>query len=183
MPDLGASPPPPVAQAAAPALPPAAVWARAAALVVDVVVLRLAGLAVGLPVAFVAWIAPPLAGLVAVLFYAFAVAVPFFYFAALESGPHQATLGKRLLGLAVTDGAGGRLEPGRALGRAVARIASALPLGLGFVPAAFGDRRALHDRLVDTRVVQRRPVDGLGVVVAVVALGYLAVKVLLRAVR
>ena len=32
---------------------------------------------------------------------------------------------------------------------------SALPLGLGFVPAFVGqDRRALHDRLADTRVVK-----------------------------
>jgi uncharacterized RDD family membrane protein YckC len=32
---------------------------------------------------------------------------------------------------------------------------SALPAGLGFFPAFFGqDRRGLHDRLADTRVVK-----------------------------
>jgi len=39
--------------------------------------------------------------------------------------------------------------------RAAAYVVSALPLGLGFVPAFAGrDRRALHDRLADTRVVK-----------------------------
>jgi uncharacterized RDD family membrane protein YckC len=39
--------------------------------------------------------------------------------------------------------------------RAAASVVSALPLGLGFVPALFGgERRALHDRLADTRVVK-----------------------------
>jgi uncharacterized RDD family membrane protein YckC len=39
--------------------------------------------------------------------------------------------------------------------RAAASVISALPLGLGFLPVLFGDeRRALHDRLADTRVVK-----------------------------
>jgi uncharacterized RDD family membrane protein YckC len=38
--------------------------------------------------------------------------------------------------------------------RTAAYLASLLPVGLGFLPALFGrDRRALHDRLADTRVV------------------------------
>jgi uncharacterized RDD family membrane protein YckC len=39
--------------------------------------------------------------------------------------------------------------------RAAASVISALPLGLGFVPALVGrERRALHDRLADTRVIK-----------------------------
>jgi uncharacterized RDD family membrane protein YckC len=39
--------------------------------------------------------------------------------------------------------------------RTAAYVVSALPLGLGFLPALLGrDRRALHDRLADTRVVK-----------------------------
>jgi uncharacterized RDD family membrane protein YckC len=39
--------------------------------------------------------------------------------------------------------------------RAAASVVSALPLGLGLLPALFGaERRALHDRLADTRVVK-----------------------------
>lgn len=48
-----------------------------------------------------------------------------------------------------------RVPVGQAVVRAVACFISALPLGLGFLPAIFGaDRRALHDRLAHTRVVK-----------------------------
>ncbi|PYR71610.1 MAG: hypothetical protein DMF86_25540 [Acidobacteria bacterium] len=44
---------------------------------------------------------------------------------------------------------------GQAVVRAAAYLVSAIPAGLGFVPAFFGrERRALHDRLADTRVVK-----------------------------
>lgn len=48
-----------------------------------------------------------------------------------------------------------RVPPGRAVLRAVGYLVSLLPVGLGFLPALFGpERRAIHDRLADTRVVK-----------------------------
>jgi uncharacterized RDD family membrane protein YckC len=48
-----------------------------------------------------------------------------------------------------------RVTFGQAVVRAAGYLVSALPLGLGFLPAFFGqERRALHDRLADTRVVK-----------------------------
>src|SRR5207245_1722765 len=48
-----------------------------------------------------------------------------------------------------------RVTFGQAVVRAAGYLVSALPAGLGFLPAFFGqDRRALHDRLADTRVVK-----------------------------
>jgi uncharacterized RDD family membrane protein YckC len=48
-----------------------------------------------------------------------------------------------------------RVSFGHSVVRAAAYLFSALPLGLGFLPAlAGGERRALHDRLADTRVVK-----------------------------
>lgn len=48
-----------------------------------------------------------------------------------------------------------RVRLGQACLRAVGYLVSALPAGLGFVPALFGtDRRGLHDRLAHTRVVK-----------------------------
>ena len=48
-----------------------------------------------------------------------------------------------------------RVSFGHALIRAGGYLVSALPFGLGFVPAFVGsERRALHDRLADTRVVK-----------------------------
>jgi uncharacterized RDD family membrane protein YckC len=48
-----------------------------------------------------------------------------------------------------------RVSFGQSIVRAAGYLVSALPLGLGFLPAFFGrERRALHDRLADTRVVK-----------------------------
>ena len=48
-----------------------------------------------------------------------------------------------------------RVTFGQAVIRAAGYLVSALPAGLGFLPAFFGqERRALHDRLADTRVVK-----------------------------
>jgi uncharacterized RDD family membrane protein YckC len=48
-----------------------------------------------------------------------------------------------------------RVSFGQAAVRAVAYLVSLLPLGLGFLPGLIGrERRALHDRLADTRVVR-----------------------------
>jgi len=70
------------------------------------------------------------------------------------------TIGKMATGIRVIPAdpaarATERVTFGHAAVRAVAYVLSALPLGLGFVPAFVGqDRRALHDRLADTRVVK-----------------------------
>jgi uncharacterized RDD family membrane protein YckC len=48
-----------------------------------------------------------------------------------------------------------RVTFGQAVVRAAGYLVSALPIGLGFLPAFFGqERRALHDRLADTRVIK-----------------------------
>lgn len=80
------------------------------------------------------------------------------YFAGLESSAWQATVGKRLLGLRVTDAAGARLTPARALARFLAAGLSWLTFNLGHALAAWTpERRALHDYLAGTRVVLAGP--------------------------
>lgn len=67
------------------------------------------------------------------------------------------TIGKMAVGIRVipADPASGRVSFSQAVVRAAGYLVSALPVGLGFLPAFFGqDRRALHDRLADTRVVK-----------------------------
>ena len=49
----------------------------------------------------------------------------------------------------------GRVPLGHSVLRAAAYVVSALPAGLGFVPALVGtEKRAIHDRLADTRVIK-----------------------------
>lgn len=78
------------------------------------------------------------------------------YFAGFETSPWQATPGKRLLGIRVVDVNGVPLRAGRASLRYLCRFLSALPLGGGYIMAAFTQhRQALHDLLAGTRVVMR----------------------------
>jgi uncharacterized RDD family membrane protein YckC len=81
--------------------------------------------------------------------------VSWLYFAAFESSPWQATPGKKVLGLRVTDLEGKRLSFIRASGRYFGKIISWLLLGLGFVLAGFTEKKqALHDMLASCLVLR-----------------------------
>jgi uncharacterized RDD family membrane protein YckC len=78
------------------------------------------------------------------------------YAAGLECSSWQATVGKKWMGMKVTDLQGERLGFLRATGRHAAKYLSALPCFLGFMAALFNSRRrAMHDWLAGTRVVRR----------------------------
>lgn len=77
------------------------------------------------------------------------------YFAGFESSERQATPGKRVFGLKVTDLSGRRISFGRAVGRRFATILSMLTLGVGYAMAGFTRRRqALHDMVAGTLVIR-----------------------------
>lgn len=78
------------------------------------------------------------------------------YFAGLESGPWQGTIGKRLLRLMVTDLYGRRIGFGRATGRYFGKILSGLVLFVGYLMVAFTERKqGLHDVMAGTLVVRQ----------------------------
>jgi uncharacterized RDD family membrane protein YckC len=79
------------------------------------------------------------------------------YYAYLESGEKQATWGKQILGLYVTDLAGNRITFGRASGRFFAKLISGLiPLGIGYIMAGITERKqALHDMIASCLVLRR----------------------------
>jgi len=82
--------------------------------------------------------------------------ISWLYFATQESSGWMATLGKRAMGLAVQGVDGRQLSFSRASIRWLGRLASGMVLGLGYVLAAFTERRqALHDLIAGTVVVQR----------------------------
>lgn len=78
------------------------------------------------------------------------------YYVGFESSASQATPGKLLLSIKVTDAQGGRLSLGHALGRWAAAALSYLTLFIGFLMAAFTEqKKALHDYVSATQVVDR----------------------------
>lgn len=76
------------------------------------------------------------------------------YFAACESSPWQATLGKLVLGIHVTDLDGRRISFRRALGRYAAKIPSFLLFFVGVAMVGWTPRKqGLHDYMAGTLVV------------------------------
>ena len=81
--------------------------------------------------------------------------VSWLYFAACESSPWQATPGKKVVGLRVTDLEGRRLSFIRASGRYFGKIISSLLFGIGFLMAGFTEKKqALHDMLAGCLVLK-----------------------------
>ena len=99
------------------------------------------------------------------------------YYVGMESSGTQATLGKMAVGIKVTDADGRRLGRGQALGRWVSHLLCYITFYIGYLMAAFTDRkRGLHDMVASTLVVDRwaythdpgRQQKGLGIVTILV---------------
>jgi len=173
-PAAASAPPPPIAVGApvsAP-LPYAGFWERVAAYFID-------GLILGVPFGIVVLAliftfggfgmmlhrAPVDAGaaFIAPMFLMFFLGMLFFvllqwlYFAGLESSERQATIGKSVMSLRVTNLEGKRLSFGHAAGRFFAKIVSGMvPLAIGYIMAALTEKKqALHDLIAGTLVLKR----------------------------
>ena len=76
------------------------------------------------------------------------------YFALMESSSKQATLGKQALRIIVTDLEGKRISFGRATGRFISKLFSAIIIYIGFFMIAFtGKKQGLHDMMAGTLVI------------------------------
>ena len=81
--------------------------------------------------------------------------VQWLYEALLTSSSWQATVGKRVLDLKVTDEGGNPISFERATARFFAKLLSSLTLGIGFLMVAFTNRKqGLHDLLAGTLVMK-----------------------------
>src|SRR5205823_11478786 len=123
-------------------------WIRFLAYLVDSVVFFTLLVALAAGAAF-------LGDLGSLVITAAAIVGPLLYWGLMQASARQATFGKSLLGMKVTDAAGQRLSLGRSLGRELAKYVSAIPAGLGFLLAAFtGRKQALHDMIASTTVLR-----------------------------
>ena len=78
------------------------------------------------------------------------------YYAGFHASAGGATLGKMAVGIKVVRGNGERLTLGRGIGRYFGFLLSSLTLMIGFIMAAFTERKqALHDMICDTVVVDK----------------------------
>lgn len=125
-------------------------WRRFAAYLIDNILISVV---IGILIAILGAIADD-AGVV--IGYLIAIVGSFVYFAWFESSEYQATVGKIALGIQVTDLQGHRVSFGKALGRTLAKILSAIILYIGFIMAAFTEKKqGLHDMIAGTLVVKK----------------------------
>ena len=129
--------------------------ARFLALVIDQIILGVVGFGIGFFVVFAgmagggdASAAQPISNVISIL-------VVWLYYAGLESSSQMATLGKRALGLRVTDLQGQRIDFARATGRHFGKILSALLLLIGFLMMIWDEKnQTLHDKMAGCLVVR-----------------------------
>ncbi|QYZ78960.1 zinc-ribbon domain-containing protein [Methanofollis formosanus] len=90
------------------------------------------------------------------IIYIIAFIFSFFYYAYLESSQRQATVGKRAIGIAVTDADGERISFGRATVRYIGKLLSELFFPVFFIIAVTRKKQGLHDMAAGTLVVKKR---------------------------
>jgi uncharacterized RDD family membrane protein YckC len=159
--------------AALPHVEYAGFWLRFVALLIDNVVLGLGVVLVLIPLIFLTGLRTFLddfhpnedmsnVGIFTLMVFAFLLAtaslvLTWLYHALMECSEWQATLGKKALGLVVTDMAGQRIGFGRATGRHFGKmLTNMVPAFLGYIMAGFTEKKqALHDMLAGCLVFRR----------------------------
>lgn len=138
---------------------PAGFWKRFSALVIDYLVLMVISIPVFVVIAVVMGVSGTQPGTgFELLTNAFSLVLGWAYYCLQESSRAMGTLGKRARGLKVVRTDGSRISLARATGRYFAKIPSALILCIGFLMAAFTERKqGLHDMLADTLVISENP--------------------------
>ncbi len=129
-------------------------WIRFGAKLLDWLILGVVNFLVGLVLGFMA----PKTSPMLVLAYSIVLYILQIGIAAAYSGyflsAHRATPGKMACGLQVVSPQGGQISVMRGVGRYFAEILSGMVLMIGYLMVPFDDeKRALHDRICDTRVV------------------------------
>ncbi len=138
-------------------------WVRFVAAIIDGIIVQV----VVMPVALVLGVVAGIAGatvsgtgqslnLTSIIILAvFGGFASWIYEAAMESSSRQATLGKMIFGMKVTDLQGHRVSFARATARHFSKIISGMILFLGYIMAGFtAQKQALHDMIAGT-VVRR----------------------------
>lgn len=140
-------------------------WERFLAYCIDGAILTLGSVVVGFLGAFFIGFVMALMGMeieemedfFVVLYYILAFGLSWLYFTIMESSKLQATLGKKICNLVVTDTAGNRITFLRANGRFWSKFISGAIFAIGYIMAAFTEKhQALHDMIAETLVVKKK---------------------------
>ena len=137
-------------------------WVRFGAVVIDTVVLGLAGVILAIITVIAIVLVSPDTFLDTLLSPVFAILSQIVmnilsaaYFVFMHSSSKQATLGKMAMSLKVTDVDGERIGVGKSFLRLIGTFVSAVLLMIGYLMVAFTERKqGLHDKIAGTLVVR-----------------------------
>jgi len=119
---------------------------------------------------------------VAIIIFAINFIIIALYYCLLEASPLQATVGKYIAGLKITDMEGLRISYRKAFLRRIYSLLSTIPLFIGYIVAGFTSRKqTLHDMLAKTVVVVNKPrktIVLVGIVILTLVVGVLSDKYL-----
>ncbi len=128
-------------------------WKRFAAVLLDGIILVVAW---GIGGVIVVFAAGKFSDDIGTLLDVIRIVLGWLYFSLMESSSNQATIGKMALGIKVTDTLGNRISFARATGRYFAKMISGVTLFIGYIMAAFTEKKqALHDIIAGTLVVKK----------------------------
>ena len=104
------------------------------------------------------------------------------YYCLFEASAIQATIGKYIAGIKVTDMGGSRISYSKAFLRRIYSLLSIIPIFIGYIVAGFTPRKqTFHDMLAKTVVVVNKPRKGIvlvGIAILTIILGILSDKFL-----
>lgn len=140
-------------------------WERFLAYCIDSAILTLGSVVVGFLGAFFIAFVMALMGMeveemenfFVVVYYILAIVLSWLYFTIMESSKLQATPGKKICNLVVTDTSGNRISFAKANARFWSKIISGAIFAIGYIMAAFTEKhQALHDMVAGTLVVKKK---------------------------
>lgn len=137
-------------------------WLRVFASIIDSILCQLASMVILLPIGFALGVMMASTSTMdeveaagAGLGFILGIVIQWLWFTLAESSKWQASLGKKLLGLKVTDENGNRISFGRANGRYWGKALSFITFFIGFLMVAFTKKKqGLHDVIAGTLVVR-----------------------------
>ncbi len=130
-------------------------WIRFAAKFLDGIILMIVQFSVGILQGLLFGLGDDPGGTFVAFTYLFNITIGVLY-TTFFLGKYGATPGKMACKLQVVMSDGGEISYGRACGRHFAEILSSLIFAIGYIMAAFDDeKRTLHDRICDTRVIKK----------------------------
>lgn len=131
-------------------------WIRAGARIIDGILMQLIGMGLGFVSALIGKSDPNSAFVVGICTWLLSTAIQVSY-EVFFLGKYGATLGKMAVKVKVVRSNGEPISYLRALGRYFAQTLSFLLLGIGYFMAGWdSEKRTLHDRICDTRVIKQQ---------------------------